>query len=114
MAGKRVVRRLLQAGIPVTVLDVIFYEDEEDAIKKDHPRGDLRIVRGDLRDPEALATAMEEASGVIHLAAVSRVLWCLENLEDCTDINVRGTELVLNALQGGWFIQASSREVSCH
>ena len=53
--------------------------------------------------------------GVIHLAAVSRVGWCLENEPDCDDVNVRGTELVIKAIEerkmNAWFIQASSREV---
>lgn len=52
---------------------------------------------------------------MIHLAAVSRVGWCLENEPDCDDVNVRGTELVIDAIESrkmnAWFIQASSREV---
>ncbi|KAL1407751.1 hypothetical protein Q8F55_007185 [Vanrija albida] len=112
MIGKRLVRRLLQANVPVTVLDVIFYDDEVDEIRTAYPSSDLRVVHGDIRDGAKLAEAVEGASGVVHLAAVSRVLWCLENLEDCNDVNVRGTEMVLNALPDkGWFIQASSREV---
>ena len=53
--------------------------------------------------------------GVINLAAVSRVLWCLENEPDCEDVNVGGTHAILEAMVehggGAWFIQSSSREV---
>ncbi|TXT09196.1 hypothetical protein VHUM_02670 [Vanrija humicola] len=112
MIGKHLVRRLLRASVPVTVLDVIFFEDELEQIRDAYPTSDLRIVHGDIRDDGKLAEAMDGVSGVVHLAAVSRVLWCLENLDDCNDVNVRGTEKVLNAVPDhGWFIQASSREV---
>lgn len=93
------------------MLDKIFYDDEVAALKHQFPRSDLKVVLGDIRNPTDLEVAMVGVKGVIHLAAVSRVLWCLENQLDCTDVNVRGTELVLEALKGGWFIQASSREV---
>jgi nucleoside-diphosphate-sugar epimerase len=95
----------------VTVLDTIVYDDEIEAIKHDYPQSDLKVVVGDIRNLQNLGSAMRDAKGVIHLAAVSRVLWCLENQEDCTDVNVRGTQLVIEALKGGWLIQASSREV---
>jgi nucleoside-diphosphate-sugar epimerase len=111
-AGKRVVRRLLEARVPVTVLDKVFFEDEIAEITSEYPAADLRVVIGDIRDPTQLENAVAGVKGVIHLAAVSRVLWCLENQADCTDVNVRGTKLVLEALKTGWFIQASSREVS--
>lgn len=91
---------------------MIFFENELDNIRHQYPRADLKVVIGDIRDQHALSSALtSDVVGVIHLAAVSRVLWCLENERDCEDVNVRGTEAVLSALKGGWFIQASSREV---
>lgn len=110
--GKQVISRLLSAGTPITVLDKIFFEDELSALQRKHQNTNLRYVEGDIRDAAALASAMtSDVVGVVHLAAVSRVLWCLENAKDCDDVNVRGTQLVLEAMKGGWFIQASSREV---
>ncbi|GMK55282.1 hypothetical protein CspeluHIS016_0203380 [Cutaneotrichosporon spelunceum] len=112
MIGKQIITRLLSTGTPITVLDKVFFEDELSALKLQHPKTDLRYVQGDIRDAKALGAAMtKDVVGVIHLAAVSRVLWCLENEKDCDDVNVRGTQLVLEAMKGGWFIQASSREV---
>nr|XP_031859815.1 uncharacterized protein CI109_004663 [Kwoniella shandongensis]KAA5526887.1 hypothetical protein CI109_004663 [Kwoniella shandongensis] len=116
--GKLLVRRLLSSNTPLTVLDLIFHTDELEAIHHDLPQADwlLKYIEGDIRDESILDQALtSDVVGVIHLAAVSRVGWCLENEKDCDDVNVRGTEVVLDALRrrgkGGWFIQASSREV---
>lgn len=116
--GKALIRRLLSSYNHITVLDLIFHQDEIDAIYHDIPSAKtlLRVVKGDIRDAEVLGDALtRDVVGVIHLAAVSRVGWCLENEPDCDDVNVRGTELVLQAIEkrkmDAWFIQASSREV---
>jgi len=115
VTGKQIVARLLSTNTPITVLDKVFYEDEVDALRKAYPRAasKLKIVHGDIRDPLKLKEAMtKDVAGVINLAAVSRVMWCLENEPDCTNVNVHGAEQVIKALPGGWFLQASSREVS--
>lgn len=100
------------------MLDLIFHQDELDAIHRDIPDSQsfLRVIRGDIRDEEALNSALtSDVVGIIHLAAVSRVGWCLENEPDCDDVNVRGTELVIEAVEkrgmDAWLVQASSREV---
>lgn len=90
---------LLATSTPVTVIDTIFFEDELEYL------------------PPSSRSLLDV--GVVHLAAVSRVLWCLENEADCWDVNERGTQMVvdglaeLNKRDGGkrWFILASSREV---
>ena len=67
--GARLVPKLLEAGYGVTVLDLFIYgEDVLDAVKG-HPR--LALVKGDLRDPAAVARALEGADAVIHLACIS-------------------------------------------
>lgn len=98
--------------MPITVLDKIFYDDEVEAIRQQFPGADLRVIIGDIRDSAKLKEAMtSDVVGVINLAAVSRVLWCLENEQDCEAVNVAAVGKVLEAFHGGWFIQASSREV---
>ncbi|KZO99765.1 glycosyltransferase family 47 protein [Calocera viscosa TUFC12733] len=122
--GKQIVRQLLATSTPVTVLDVVFNQEELDDIYLDYPAAHatnlLHVVLGDIRNASALQQAItEDVVGVVHLAAVSRVLWCLENEADCFDANERGTELILDALtEHGkrrgiqpWFVLASSREV---
>jgi nucleoside-diphosphate-sugar epimerase len=63
--GSNLVPKLLAAGYQVTVLDLCIYGD----VLAPHP--DLRIVKGDLRDPADVATAVEGCDAVIHLACIS-------------------------------------------
>ena len=69
----------------------------------------------DVRDLEAVRWAMSGCTGVIHLAAVSRVIWGERDPEACRATNVGGTRLVLEAALASsarpWLIFASSREV---
>lgn len=126
--GKPVVQRLLASGKPVTILDKLFYPDELDSLSSSlsHPRSYtsksplLKVHIGDIRNTTLLSEIFtSDVVGVVHLAAVSRVLWCLENEADCWDVNQRGTQLVLDALTNlnakdsgkRWFVLASSREV---
>lgn len=112
--GKHLVRRLLSARTAVTVLDLIFDPDEYN-----YPEAAfLTLITGDIRNSTALDLALTpDVIGIIHLAAVSRVLWCLANEPDCRDVNERGTGVVLAAIERKpenfepWFILASSREV---
>lgn len=112
--GKHLIRRLLSSNIPITVVD----NDELEAIHRDFPRSKslLGVIIGDIRDKDAMRNALgPDVIGVLHLAAVSRVLWCLQNEPDCEDVNVAGTKGALESMEkarvGSWFIQASSREV---
>ncbi|MGY9006484.1 MAG: NAD-dependent epimerase/dehydratase family protein [Alphaproteobacteria bacterium] len=61
--------KLLALGHKVTVLDLYIYGDGvlEDARKFEG----LREIHGDIRDPEAIASAMEGCDTVIHLACIS-------------------------------------------
>jgi dTDP-D-glucose 4,6-dehydratase len=102
----------------------------------DDDDGMFTYYRGDIRNTtllnEIFSHPTRKISGVINLAAVSRVLWCLENQADCTAVNVDAVAELLDALPGSsawvertqgeggknvdgrrlpWFVQASSREV---
>jgi nucleoside-diphosphate-sugar epimerase len=72
-------------------------------------------ARGDVRDRERLRRAIAGADGVIHLAAVSRVLWGERDPELCWSTNVTGLQNVLELAASSpartWVIFASSREV---
>jgi nucleoside-diphosphate-sugar epimerase len=81
-------------------------------------RFDLRETgaeHGDVREPSHLARAIDEVDGVIHLAAVSRVLWGERDPDSCWATNAGGTRNVLEAAAAAqrapWVIFASSREV---
>jgi len=66
--GSMLIPKLLDAGHNVTVLDLYIYGDVF-ADLKGNPN--LREVKGDLRDPAAVADAMRGCDAVIHLACIS-------------------------------------------
>ncbi len=78
-------------------------------------RAQLRDGHGDVRDADAVQRAMHGTTGVVHLAAVSRVVWGERDPAACWSTNVDGTRTVLSAACAStcapWVIYASSREV---
>ncbi len=70
---------------------------------------------GDIRDPERVAAALKRCHGVVHLAAVSRVVWGERDPARCRAINIGGLRNLLAAIRRRpdppWLIFASSREV---
>jgi nucleoside-diphosphate-sugar epimerase len=67
--GSSLVPKLLNAGYAVSVLDLYLYGD--DLFRDLRGNRGLREVKGDLRDPESVARALEGADAVIHLACIS-------------------------------------------
>src|SRR5262245_52581996 len=63
--GSNLVPKLLVAGYQVKVLDLCIYGD----VLAPHP--ELEIVKGDLRDPSRVETALRGCDAVIHLACIS-------------------------------------------
>ncbi len=85
-----------------------------------------RVLCLDLRDPDprsridvcdssAIRDAVLDCTGIVHLAAVSRVVWGELDPEACRATNIGGTRNVLDAALAAphrpWMIFASSREV---
>lgn len=67
--GSALVPRLLEAGYKVTVLDLYLYGEDLFAGLRGAPG--LTEVKGDLRDPVAVARALAGCDAVIHLACIS-------------------------------------------
>lgn len=59
---------------------------------------DVETIRGDIRDAEAVAQALDGVSAVYHFAAAVGVGQSMEAIEHYTDVNVRGTAVLLEAL----------------
>lgn len=74
---------------------------------------------GTILSPDHIATKIRKCEGVIHLAAVSRVIWGEQNPRLCYLTNYVGTNNIIEAAlsapqkasQRPWIIYASSREV---
>lgn len=71
--------------------------------------------RGDVRDLQHVRNTIAGCDGVVHLAAVSRVIWGERDPERCRSTNVGGVynvvEAATEAEQQPWILFASSREV---
>ena len=70
---------------------------------------------GDVRDPIDVKNALRGCIGIVHLAAVSRVVWGERDPDLCWKTNVEGFRNVLEAADQlaikPWVVFASSREV---
>ncbi len=103
LIGKCLSQSLRQAGVDVEILD-----------KRGTPTSG---TLGDVCNVGQLRSRMARCAGVVHLAAVSRVIWGERDPATCWEVNVKGTQNVLAAAfeqsRNGrpWVISASSREV---
>jgi len=72
-------------------------------------------AKGDIRNYNLLKTKIYQADGIIHLAAVSRVITGEQNPDLCWETNAVASknllEIALNSPHKPWVIVASSREV---
>ena len=100
LVGSAVVDALLATGHTVGELD----------IRSKDPR-----ARADIRDISHVRQAMADCDGIVHLAAVSRVITAETDPELCWSTNVDALGGVLDAALSAprrpWFVFASSREV---
>jgi farnesol dehydrogenase len=87
--GSYLVRRLTEAGVPARVL--VRCPERLDA----QVAGIVDVVKGDVRDTDAVAKATQGVNTVLHLAACARA-WSRDP-QQFTDVNVRATEQLLEA-----------------
>jgi UDP-glucuronate 4-epimerase len=100
--GSHVCERLLERGDEVWVLDN-FNDSYDPAIKRDnaaHLVG-ARVVEGDIRDVQCVQRLFRESrpEGLIHLAAMAGVRASLRDPLHYIDVNVRGTQILLDELR---------------
>ena len=97
LIGRHLTAYLGRLGIPVRTFDI------------------ARSPAEDIRDRAALAAALHDVEGVVHLAAVSRVVWAEQQHRLCQAVNVDALTGLLQACLDRpvppWVIFASSREV---
>jgi len=116
--GSHFAERLLERGEEVVGLD-LFDDFYHESIKnanlaraRDHDA--FTLVRGDLRDGEVLRKLPDSVSAVVHLAARAGVRPSIEQPLLYTDVNIRGTQELLEfarAREITPFVFASSSSV---
>jgi len=74
-----------------------------------------RVSTEDVRIAQSISAACQGVDGVIHLAAVSRVIWAHRDPALCAAVNEGGVQNLCSALKlmrpAPWVLFASSREV---
>jgi UDP-glucuronate 4-epimerase len=100
--GSSVVEQLVARGDDVVVLDN-FNDFYDPAIKRANlaPMPSVRVVEGDIRDEECVHALLGagEFDAVIHLAAMAGVRPSIVEPMLYSDVNIRGTQVILQELQ---------------
>lgn len=97
--GCNIANRLANDGHDVMILDALSrpgVETNVEWLKARHGQR-VRAIVADIRDEEAVAAAVRDASAVFHMAAQVAVTTSLVDPIDDFDINIRGTLAVLEA-----------------
>ncbi len=98
MIGVAAIRTLLNAGHRVTCYDLTEQlQRRAEELHELQKLGDLRIQSGTIMDKWSLAIACQGVDAVIHLAAMLGVKRTEDNRLLCLDININGTQNVLEA-----------------
>lgn len=96
--GSVLVRKLLNRGYNVTVLDALVYGDESIRDLYDRPGFDL--IHDDMRNVEAVVRAMQYADAVVHLGAIVGDPACALDHKLALEINLAATRLIAEAARG--------------
>ena len=94
--GSHIVRRLLERGDRVVILDNFSSGKWENL---EPVKGDVEIIEGDLRETQRVAQAVQDVDLIFHQAAMVSVPQSMEEPQTCFDINVQGTLNLLEAAQ---------------
>jgi UDP-glucose 4-epimerase len=92
--GSHLVRALLQQGVSVRVLDNFSTGKRENLSGLG---GSFSLIEGDLRDGIKTAQAVRDVEVIFHEAAFVSVTQSMLEPSACFDVNLRGTEILLEA-----------------
>src|SRR3970040_3083172 len=97
--GSHLADDLLALGYRVRALDNLSEQVHGDsAARPGYLHEDVELLRGDVRDPAAGRRALRGVDAVYHLAAAVGVGQSMYEIERYTDVNNRGTAVLLEAL----------------
>jgi len=98
LIGRRLIQKLIRKGCSVVAFDV----GEQIGVCRPFFNeitgpGELKVVEGTILDRNGVAAVMRGADTVVHLAAMLGVQRTESNRLRCLEININGTENILNA-----------------
>jgi nucleoside-diphosphate-sugar epimerase len=96
--GSVLVRKLLDHGYSVTVLDALLYGDE--SIRDLYGRPDFELIHDDMRNVEAIVRAMQHADAVVHLGALVGDPACALDEKLALEINLAATRMIAEVARG--------------
>jgi dTDP-L-rhamnose 4-epimerase len=96
--GAHAARELLEHGYDVRALDNLIPQVHESGERPAYLPDDVELVVGDVRDRDAVGRALEGCDSVLHLAARVGVGQSMYEIAEYTDVNSRGTGVLLEAL----------------
>ncbi|HWA96165.1 MAG TPA: NAD-dependent epimerase/dehydratase family protein [Terracidiphilus sp.] len=115
--GSRVARSLLTAGLEVSILDNFIPQIHGDNTElPEHLRNSVQLFRGDVRDIDLCARALEGCQALVHLAAETGTGQSMYQVRHYSDVNVTATAGIMELLLSGRYslqsmVVASSRAV---
>ena len=96
--GRAVSHELLARGARVRVLDSLIEQVHGGRGRPPELPGDVELIEGDVRDPDACRRAVAGVDSVVHLAAEVGVGQSMYAVDRYTDVNDRGTAVLFEAL----------------
>ncbi len=111
--GRSLVEEIVNSNLPWKVHGI---DVKEPVFNKQEYRKHIVFSKVDIRDKSEVKAyfAKNQFDGVIHLAAISRVLDAENDKDNCIATNLNGTKYVIESVANKpetWFVFGSSREV---
>jgi dTDP-L-rhamnose 4-epimerase len=97
--GQRLSRALLTRQAFIRILDNFNGQIHTNAALASDLRSGVELIRGDVRDRAALASALEGVDTVVHLAAETGTGQSMYEIDRYFSVNVQGTAILLDILQ---------------
>src|SRR3954470_3914333 len=96
--GSHAADELLARGWRVRALDNLTPQVHESGRRPSYLSDEVELVVGDMRDPDAVRSALDGAEVVLHLAARVGVGQSMYEIDEYTSVNAHGTAVLLQAL----------------
>jgi dTDP-L-rhamnose 4-epimerase len=96
--GSHLAEQLLASGYSVRILDNLSSQVHPSGSWPDYLTADAERIRGDVRDANTVARALQGVEAVVHLAARVGVGQSMYEMTSYTDVNDVGTAVLIEAL----------------